>query len=770
MIDVRGKALLLHGGHRLAAANRGKPRAGGDRPRHFAAAGIEGRRLEHAHGPVPEQGRGVRGGSGERVPGRGADIDRQPPGRHAAVGRDRAVPTVMRWRVERVGDHEIGRQQECGAASHRLRFDRYGKVEALPLHQGRSQRSAPGGEKGVRHAPADEHAVDQRQQVEQRVDLAADLGAADDQHEGSRGIVEQPAELPQFAVQQQSAEGPIHLVADGRGRCVSAVRGAEGVVHVDFAQGRKLGCERRIVALLAGVEPEVLAQADGAVAKSGRGLPGGRPDAVRREGDSTVEYLCQRFGHRAQAELGVDPAAGPAAVGEQHHPGAGIAEGADRRRGFPQPGCVQHLPVRHGNVEVDPYGDSPAAEVDGTVGERGLKAGGRNHGGLSRDGSSDSTGREIAEDNVAGMFTLAGDTTAFRGYVLGIETSCDDTACAVLDGEGRVLSSQVSSQLEVHRPFGGVVPEAASREHLRNWPAVSDAALAEAGIGWSDIGAVAATRGPGLVGSLLVGLSLGKAISYSLGVPFLAVHHLEGHLFSPLLRTDGASRPLPESMLGLVVSGGHTSLLEVDGGTCAVTSLAETRDDAVGEAFDKVGRRLGLPFPGGAEVDRLAELGDPSARRFGIATISSNELAFSYSGLKSQALRALGEIETRTEIPQPALAGDDDAWPREVLDLLAGFRRAAVDQLIQRLDRLCAERRVERLSVSGGVAANRLLRREVRAWGERRGVEVLLVPLRFSGDNAAMIAHAGLLRLRMGDADDPRSADAESRIPFSPSA
>jgi N6-L-threonylcarbamoyladenine synthase len=359
---------------------------------------------------------------------------------------------------------------------------------------------------------------------------------------------------------------------------------------------------------------------------------------------------------------------------------------------------------------------------------------------------------------------------ALRGLVLGIETSCDDTACAVLDGDGRVLSSQVSSQLEVHRAFGGVVPEAASREHLRNWPAVSEAALAEAGIGWPDIGAVAATRGPGLVGSLLVGLSLGKAISYSLDVPFLAVHHLEGHLFSPLLRIEGASLPVPESMLGLVVSGGHTSLLEVEGGANPVTSLAETRDDAVGEAFDKVGRRLGLDFPGGAEVDRLAELGDPSAWRFGTARISSNELAFSYSGLKSQALRALGEIETRTGIPPAAPEADDAAWPQEVLDLLAGFRQAAVAQLIQRLDRLCDERAVERLSVSGGVAANRLLRREVTAWGERRGVEVMLVPLRFCGDNAAMIAHAGLLRLRLGDIDDPRAADAESRIPFAPGA
>ncbi len=347
---------------------------------------------------------------------------------------------------------------------------------------------------------------------------------------------------------------------------------------------------------------------------------------------------------------------------------------------------------------------------------------------------------------------------AVEGLVLGIETSCDDTACAVLDPDGRVLSSVVSSQLEVHRPFGGVVPEAASREHLRNWPAVSAAALGEAGAEWSDVGAVSATRGPGLVGSLLVGLSLGKAISYSLGVPFLAVHHLEGHLFSPLLG-GGPSRPVPESMLGLVVSGGHTSLLAVDGSTGTVTSLAETRDDAIGEAFDKVGHRIGLAFPGGAEVDRLAELGDPAAHQFRVASIRSKELAFSYSGLKSQALRSLAALES-------GAAELGDPWPQDVLDLLAGFRQAAVAQLIDRLNQLRRDRPVRRLSVSGGVAANRLLRREVVAWGERCGAEVLLVPLRYCGDNAAMIAHAGLLRLRRGDVDDPRSADARSRVPF----
>ena len=214
----------------------------------------------------------------------------------------------------------------------------------------------------------DEHPVDQGQQPPQRVDLAADLRAADDEHEGPRRIVQQAAELPQFAVQEQTAEGLVHPAADGRRRCVSPVRGAEGVVHVDLAQGRELGCQRRVVAFLSGMEPEVLAQADGAVAESGRGLEGYRADAVAGEADGVAEHPGQRPGHRAQAEFGVDPAAGPAPVGEQDDPGASIAEGADRRRRFAQPGRVQHPSVRHGDVEVDSYDDSPAAKVEGAVG------------------------------------------------------------------------------------------------------------------------------------------------------------------------------------------------------------------------------------------------------------------------------------------------------------------------------------------------------------------------------------------------------------------
>ncbi|NJO53911.1 MAG: tRNA (adenosine(37)-N6)-threonylcarbamoyltransferase complex transferase subunit TsaD, partial [Bacteroidales bacterium] len=202
-----------------------------------------------------------------------------------------------------------------------------------------------------------------------------------------------------------------------------------------------------------------------------------------------------------------------------------------------------------------------------------------------------------------------------RPLILGIETSCDDTACAVVDGVGRVLASVVSSQNVVHRPFGGVVPEIASREHLSNWPAVSAQALEEAGLAMRDVDAVAATRGPGLVGCLLVGLSVGRAIAFGLERSFHGIHHLEGHLYSPFLSPHGRpAEDLPGHFLGLVISGGHTSLLDVSAGR--VRSLVETRDDAMGEVFDKVGKRLGMPFPQGPLVDELAEKGIASPVAF----------------------------------------------------------------------------------------------------------------------------------------------------------
>ncbi len=377
--------------------------------------------------------------------------------------------------------------------------------------------------------------------------------------------------------------------------------------------------------------------------------------------------------------------------------------------------------------------------------------------------------------------------------VLGIETSCDDTACAVVDGAGGVRASVVSSQLAAHRPYGGVVPEIASREHLTNWPPVSAAALERAGVGLDGIDVVAATRGPGLVGSLLVGLSLGKAIAYALDRPFHAVHHLEGHLYSPFLAPPAsatptepapsvrAAEPIPERFTGLVVSGGHTNLFAVVDGT--VDTLAETRDDAMGESFDKVGKRLALPYPQGPRVDALAEHGDAGRCPFAVPKVRAERrpdrvddgrqsLDFSYSGLKSQALLEIERLERRgvATRPAPEVEGEERLFGQEVLDLLAGFREAAVGQLLDRLERLRAAGRFDgagrTLAVSGGAAANRLLRRRLVAWAAEAGIDLRLVPLAYSGDNAAMIAHAALLRERRGRRDDPLHAEAASRIPL----
>lgn len=350
-----------------------------------------------------------------------------------------------------------------------------------------------------------------------------------------------------------------------------------------------------------------------------------------------------------------------------------------------------------------------------------------------------------------------------RPLFLGIETSCDDTAAALVDGDGRVVASVVSRQLAAHRPFGGVVPEIASREHLTNWPAVRDELFQRAGAGLDRVDGIAATRGPGLVGSLLVGLSLGKALAFGRGLPFYAVHHLHGHLYSPFLRTDEeAAEAAPEAFLGLVVSGGHTSLYSVEGPE--VTPLAETRDDAMGEVFDKVGKRLGLLYPQGPRVDVLAERGDPARSPFSVPRCSDGSLDFSYSGLKSQALLAIEALE-RDGVPTVLGETEDDAVPEEVCHLLAGFREAAVEQILNRLERLFRKRRFPLLAVSGGAAANRLLRRRLPEWAAAAGVELRLVPLVYSGDNAAMIAHSALERFRRGDtAGDPLSVDAQSRL------
>jgi len=361
--------------------------------------------------------------------------------------------------------------------------------------------------------------------------------------------------------------------------------------------------------------------------------------------------------------------------------------------------------------------------------------------------------------------------TSFEGLILGIETSCDDTACAVVDTAGKVLSSVVSSQLDEHRPYGGVVPEIASREHLRNWPAVLAEALRRADLDLETVDAVAATRAPGLIGSLLVGLSLGKALARGLEKPFYGVHHLEGHLYSPFLKPTGQVADVaPERFVALVVSGGHTALYRVVNGD--ITTLAETRDDAMGEVFDKVGKRLGLLYPQGPRVDEIAEGWAESGQRFSIARCRDGSLDFSFSGLKTETLRALDRLLARVpaQAPDKLVSGPGEMTSDELVRtegvraVLAGFREAAVGQILNRLDRLFRQETFETLAVSGGAAANRLLRRRLPDWAAERAVDLRLVALTFSGDNAAMIAHAAGKRLLAGDRGDFSSVEAASRL------
>ncbi len=348
---------------------------------------------------------------------------------------------------------------------------------------------------------------------------------------------------------------------------------------------------------------------------------------------------------------------------------------------------------------------------------------------------------------------------------LGIETSCDETSVALVDGEGRILSSVVSSQIASHRAWGGVVPEVAARAHLQNLPPLLDEALSGAGARLGDVRLVAATAGPGLVGALLVGLCEAKGLAFGLGVPMVAVHHIEGHCVSPFLSVDGSgARAIPPEWTALVVSGGHTHLFRFSPG--AISLLARTRDDAAGEAYDKVAKMSGLGYPGGPVVDRLARTGSPR-EPFGLARFKDGSLDFSFSGLKTAVrdrLRAIG----RAPVAGIHAAGGplpDEEVPPPLCDLLAAFQESVVAQLEDRLGRLLERERFPLLSVSGGVAANSLLRERLAAWGRARGVEVLLPARALTVDNAAMIAFAGLRRFRAGRAEG-LDAPARSRWPL----
>ena len=331
--------------------------------------------------------------------------------------------------------------------------------------------------------------------------------------------------------------------------------------------------------------------------------------------------------------------------------------------------------------------------------------------------------------------------------VLGIESSCDDSAAAVLR-EGTLLGSVVSSQDAVHGPYGGVVPELASRHHIRNVLPVIDAALVRAGVALGDVGGIAVTRGPGLVGSLLVGLTVAKGIAQRRRLPLVGVNHLEGHLLAVNLdRAPGD--PVPFPFLGLIVSGGHSGLY-LARGPGEYACLGRTRDDAVGEAFDKAAKMLGLGYPGGPVIDRLAREGDPGAIRFPRANLKRGRFDFSFSGFKT-ALRQ------HLEQHPPAA----HALP----DVAASLQEALVDMLVDTTVDALAATAVERLVVSGGVAANRRLRTRMTEAGAAMGVDVVFPPASLCTDNAAMIALAGTPRLDAGESDG-LGVDAEADLPF----
>jgi N6-L-threonylcarbamoyladenine synthase len=369
--------------------------------------------------------------------------------------------------------------------------------------------------------------------------------------------------------------------------------------------------------------------------------------------------------------------------------------------------------------------------------------------------------------------------SAGSGLILGIETSCDETAAAVVRRGVKILSNTVASQIPLHAPYGGVVPELASREHLRNILPVVRTALAEAAVGWDDLDAMAVTEGPGLAGALLVGISFAKALAYALEKPLIAVNHLEGHIHAVLLEearrrgaepgeTSDEGFPPGRQVLALVVSGGHTHLYLArwENEAWGYRNVGRTVDDAAGEAFDKVAKLLGLGYPGGPWIDALAPHGNPEAVPFSFSQIKAKihrkgepgaldpaeEIYFSFSGIKTAVLRytKVYEMGDGIEKRRAALAEIVNPKPEDVLalcdrrtlDLIASFQRSVVDDLRRKTFRAAERFGVDRVLVSGGVAANRELRVRFTAEAGEQALQVAFPSLALATDNAAMIAAA----------------------------
>jgi N6-L-threonylcarbamoyladenine synthase len=342
--------------------------------------------------------------------------------------------------------------------------------------------------------------------------------------------------------------------------------------------------------------------------------------------------------------------------------------------------------------------------------------------------------------------------------ILGIETSCDETAAAVVEGGARVLSAVVASQLATHARYGGVVPELASREHLRAIVPVVRQAMAEAGAAYGELAAVAVTEGPGLAGALLVGVTFAKAVSLATGVPLIGVNHLEGHIHAVLLEARLAGRMIGLPALALVVSGGHTHLFEV-GEDFRYRLLGRTRDDAAGEAFDKVAKLLGFGYPGGPVIDLLAPHGDPLAVAFTAPRMKGNPLDFSFSGYKTAVLRWSEQAGIEEEVaarrarlaqkPRPTVEEWLAVTPQRTLDLLASFQHAIVSELLRRSRAAAAGTGVRSLIVSGGVACNSGLRRAAET--SKSALPVYFPSTALSTDNAVMIACAAFPKLERGE-------------------
>lgn len=319
--------------------------------------------------------------------------------------------------------------------------------------------------------------------------------------------------------------------------------------------------------------------------------------------------------------------------------------------------------------------------------------------------------------------------------VLAIETSCDDTSVAVVNSQGKVLAMLSAHQDLEHQPYGGIVPEIASRNHsLSLLPLIEKLSL-----NWSDIGGIVVTHRPGLVGALIVGLVTAKSLSQAMKIPFLGINHLEGHLLAPFLRDSEYAPPddFTYPYVGLAISGGHTSLYDIQGlGNYAL--LGATKDDAAGEAFDKFAKMAGLGFPGGVQVDKLAQSGNVKAYDFPRSMLHDDVLDMSFSGLKSAAQRLINDL------------GPEEV-KKNINNLCASYQEAIVDVLLAKLDKAVRVTKYKRAILTGGVSANSRLRARAQEWAQHRNINLVIPPLRYCTDNAAMIGYVGALRMQRGE-------------------